>query len=379
MTWSVARIEKEILHTGLDTLALPPEAIVSAVERVERVLGAEWLASATEAKGILPAMNVITIGLRLSVLNGIDQSEKLLEFLRRNDQNAAAELTAIYLFRSRDPSLSIELEPDVGSRKADFRVRRGAEPWTTVEVTQPGVSDEQKKVRTVLLALVSALAEVAGQFSLQVIFRREPTDQELSVLRDRLPEFCGMAGPQKAELVDGMGYLFLNQVEVGRLMVPDIPELTNKPKVGLSMFTSGGQNGGPRSQVTVQIPFTDERGDAILHDEARQLPKEGPGLVMINVANSPGNFDAWASFILPRFQPALHTRVSGVCLFSECVLGSTPGYDYVVDARLLVNPHAKRPLPGWIGPLLASASQEFNLKRSQSLCLRLLPDDLGSA
>src|SRR5260370_33369412 len=69
------------------------------------------------------------------------------------------------------------------------------EPWTTVEVTQPGVSDEEKKVRTVLLALVGALAEVAGQFSLQVILRREPSDQKLLVLRDRLPELCGMAGP----------------------------------------------------------------------------------------------------------------------------------------------------------------------------------------
>ncbi len=350
MSWSVARIEKEILHSGLDTLALPLDAVVSAVERVESVLGAEWLASATLVKGIIPAMNVITMGLRLSVLDGIAQSQKLVEFLRRNDQNAAAELSAIYLFGSRDPSLCIELQPEVGSRKADFRVRRGTEPWTTVEVTQPGISNEKRKVHTVLRAFVGTLAAVDGHFSLQVILRRKPTAQELSVLRDWLPEFCTRPGPQQAELVDGMGYLFLNHVEVGRLKVA--PELANKPKVGVSMFTAGGQNGGPRSQVTVQMPFTDERGAAILDYEAKQLPKEGPGLVMINVGNSPGNFDAWASFILPRFQPEIHTRVSGVCLFSECVLGTAAGYDYLVDASLLVNPHAKRPLPGWIDTLI---------------------------
>jgi len=371
MSWSVARIEKEILHSGLDTLAFPPETIVSAVERVESVLGTQWLASATAAKGIAPAMNVIAMGLRLPVLEGIPQSQALVRRLRQNEQSAAAELTAIYLFRSRDHSLTFELQPDVGSRKADFRVRRGSEPWTTVEVTQPSTSREKKKIHKMLVAFVSTLAAVEGQFSLQVILHREPTAQEISVLHERLPAFCRASGPQQIRLAHELGYLSLNQVEVGQLRVA--PDLANKPKVGVSMFTAGGQNGGPRSQVTVQMPFTDERGGAILDYEAKQLPKEGPGLIMISVGNSPGNFDAWASCILPRFQHEIHTRVSGVCLFAECVLQTTAGYDYLVDPRLLVNPHAKRPLPDWIGLLLASAGQEFIVKRAF-----LLPGAPGS-
>jgi hypothetical protein len=38
--------------------------------------------------------------------------------------------------------------------------------------------------------------------------------------------------------------------------------------------------------------------------------------VMINVSLSPKETPSWVSLIERRFQPAIHTRVGGVCLFS---------------------------------------------------------------
>jgi hypothetical protein len=360
MGWSVARIEQDFLRTGIAALVLSPETVVSAFERVEKILGSEWLSFATKAKGIAPTMDVIGMGLRLAALEGIPESEGLIRHIRRNDQNADAELTAIYLFRSFDPSLTIELHPNIGKRKADFRLRRTDEQWVTVEVTRPDVSVEQKRVQKILETFMSALQRMENRFALHILFRREPTEAEVSLLHERLPEFCTLSGTHQAELKDGMGYLFLNPVEIEKMLLPQIPELEGTPRIGLTMFVAGGPNMGPHHQVSVQTPFTDERAEEILRDEARQLPTDGPGIVMINVANSGGSFAAWSSLISRRFQPQIHTRVSAVCLFWGGSVPSQGGYTYLLEPNLLTNPHARSQLPNWIREFMTSASREFN-------------------
>ncbi len=144
MSWSIEDIENNLLLGKIDVLALAPESVVAAVNRVEDVLGPKWIASDTSAKGIAPALRIIGVGQRLAALEGIAQPEELLRYIRRRDQNAEAELTAIYLIRPFGLSVELELHPKVDTRKADFRVKKGDEQWTTVEVTQPNTSQEQR-------------------------------------------------------------------------------------------------------------------------------------------------------------------------------------------------------------------------------------------
>jgi hypothetical protein len=148
MAWSIERIEIELLRCKLDVVALPAEVAVAAVNRVEQVLGTGWIEAETaSAKGIVPAMQVVGMGLRLASLENLAASEELITNLRRNDQNAEAELTGIHLFRSAEASAQIDLHPAVGNRRADFRVRKpGDEKWTIVEVTEPGSSEERKRL-----------------------------------------------------------------------------------------------------------------------------------------------------------------------------------------------------------------------------------------
>lgn len=133
MSWSVERIEKELLLSNVSVLAFPIETIVSAINRVEDVLGADWIeAEVSWGRGIAPAMHVISVGLRLTAIDNLEGTDKLITNLRRRVQNAEAELTAIYMFRAYDPTVQVELYPAVGNNRADFRVRRTAdELWTT--------------------------------------------------------------------------------------------------------------------------------------------------------------------------------------------------------------------------------------------------------
>lgn len=74
MGWSVEDIEKKLLLGKIDVLALSPESVLEAVNRVERVLGPEWIAAEASAKGIAPAMRTIGTGLRLAALEGVAQA-----------------------------------------------------------------------------------------------------------------------------------------------------------------------------------------------------------------------------------------------------------------------------------------------------------------
>ncbi len=358
---SIEQLEKELLLSKADVLALAPDLVVAAVDRVERVLGSEWIESEiSSGKGIAPTMRIIGMGLRLVSLENLAQSEELITHLRRGDQNAESELAAIHLIHSYDPSMQLELHPAVGTRKADFRVRRmDDEQWTTVEVTQPNTSQEQQRVQRILRRLTSAFEKIEHPFSLEILFRREPSDDEVEVLCNRLPEFCQLTGQQRAELVDGMGYLFLNYVEIGKLLLCEVEELADTPMIGVTAFFGGGSSGGPHHQVSVRIPFTDERAEEILDYEARQLPKSGLGLVMIDLPTSPKELRGWVSLIERRFQPQIHTRVSGVCLFSGGMVPVGDRYDWLLQTKLLTNPHAKFQLPSWIQTAIKSTGEDF--------------------
>jgi hypothetical protein len=348
MTWLIEGVETKLLNSKISGIAMCPETILEAIGRAERVLGAEWIASTASAKGLAPTMDIVGTGLRLRCLEGIMDGEKLIEQIRRKNPAAEAELTAIYLFCSYDPRATVELYPAVGNRRADFRVRRDSEPWTTVEVTLALPSNEEKRVTAILRRITDSLRNLDVQFVLEIQFRREPTDKEVEVLCDRLPEFCRLPGRHSAELVDGMGFLFRDESDIGWLRFHDIPELAATPMVGLAMFQSGGPGGGPHHQVAIRIPFSDTRAESFLTDEAKQLPKAGPGLIMICGPSSPNEVKVWTNLIQQRLQPKLHTRVSAVCLFTGGMVPVDSRYGWRVQASLITNPHAKTPLPNWM-------------------------------
>jgi hypothetical protein len=356
MAWSIADVEQKLLNGNIDTIAMPAEMILEAVNRAENVLGPEWMAACSSAKGLAPTLDIIGTGFRLASIDSLAGSEKLIKQIRRKDQSADAELTAIHLFRSNDPVIELELYPAVGFRKADFRVRRGAETWITVEATEAFTSKEQKRLQSILRRLTDALINIDAQFVLELQFRREPTEAEIIALCVHLPDFCRLPGQQNATLADGMGWLFLDHVEIGRIRLHEIPELADTPMIGIIMFPSGGPGGTPHHQVAVRIPFSDKRAEEFLRSEAKQLPKEGPGLVMICGPTSPNELKVWTELIQRRLQPKINTRIAGVCLFSGGMEPVGKKYGWLLRTTLIINPHARVPLPKWVQTVIASAS-----------------------
>jgi hypothetical protein len=176
-------------------IAAEPAEIVDQFNRVERILGRPWLeaklapAPGVSAYGALVTLEVVRAGRLLRSVEDLENAEDLYKKLRGGKETIWAELQAAYLLRMND-NVTLKLEPavSVGSRtrRPDFRVRMGDEPWTYVEVTRPDTSEDRKRVEAFAPTLFGVLNSVPGEYALEVFLRRQPTEAEVGDLEQEV-------------------------------------------------------------------------------------------------------------------------------------------------------------------------------------------------
>jgi hypothetical protein len=236
-------------------------------------------------------------------------------------------------------------------------VKLGETDWVYVEVTQADTSQASKRANELLQEIADAVVMVRRNFALEVFLRREPTADEVAEVIRRIPVICVAAAPRREDLPDGIGLLLLADTPPGQIIPRDHPGEDVRPRVGVARFIGGGAE--PNRHISVRLAYSDERAEEFLTQESKQLPKGGPGLVMVNVGNATGAFTSWEPLLLRRFQPHIHTRVSGVCLFAGSNMLTLDGMASHTQTKLLLNPHAATRLPEWIVEALNSAGAPF--------------------
>jgi hypothetical protein len=108
----------------------------------------------------------------------------------------------------------------------------------------------------------------------------------------------------------------------------------------------------------VRAPFADQRAEGVLKHEAKQLPQDESGLVMVDVMRQQTAFESWAKLIPLRFTSAQHTRVSGVLLFAIPTTITQRGMMWLPYLKLIPNALARRPLPAWITEVVEETRAE---------------------
>jgi hypothetical protein len=351
MAWTFDEIEQDWLAGS--RIAVAPDEVVAAFARCERVLGRDWISTAKRnQKGSAPTLRVVTVGRQLAFIEDVANAHQLVDKLCRGDNSAFAELRGIHLLRSGELT-RVELEPTTSAagreRKCDFRIKRSNEPWVYVEVTQPDVSEAKARAQRLLESIVGVVTVAKKPFSLEVFFRREPAEDEVDPLIARIRDFCSAehaAGAMiRQEIPGGMGILFLNERPAGDVAVDDHGDPL-VPRLGASTAILG--TGEPNRHVAVSVPYADSRAERFLRAEARQLPTDSPGLIMIEMGEAAGGIPAWEALLQRRFQPTMHTRVGGVCMFFSCLRLTNRGLASLAWVRLVPNKHARLPLPDWI-------------------------------
>ena len=313
--------------------------------------------------GAGPTFRVISMGVRLASVEDLPGSQQIVNKLRGGDESAESELHALHLLRSADPTCLVELEPTVGAaddnRKCDFRIKRDTDPWVYVEVTRPDTSEAQSRVEMMLQTICDRVTSINRAFALEVFFLREPTDEELATASAAAIEFCSVQQPAdgvvRKQMPNGIGLLILNQQAMGQVVLNDHGE-EKVPRLGMAKAITGQ----PNRRVAVRVPFADQRAKRLLTAEAKRLPTHAPGLIMVELAAAPGAFRSWEAIIRRRFQPAMHTRVGGVVLFSGGLAPTDRGIASVLNAKVIANPHAKISLPEWIGRVIGAARESYD-------------------
>jgi len=371
MAWTWKQIEQDWLAGG--RVATEPSAVIEAFERVEAVFGRDWIEQSrvhplvvpkgsspqtTVVRGSDPVLTVVQMGGLLGSLEGIPDVDTLMKKLRRGERAAMAEATAIHLLRQHPSDSVVELEPTVpvagrSDRKGDFRVRRNGEPWTYVEVSATDRNATERDVLRILERLGEPVHSMSGSFALELFFRSLPGEDEAEAILGRVRDLDGRADSLSEELPEGLGTLVYDPTGDPTDVSPRVLNEPYRPGLGRAAVVH--REGEVRS-ISVRLPYADNRGRKKLGKESLQVPRNDPGLVMIDTAGAPGSRQSWEPAI--RGDLHNHTRVSAVCLFRWASMPQNNLAEVVsVTGRLIVNPSARRTLPSWITERLSALAE----------------------
>lgn len=371
MAWTWKQIEQDWLAGG--RVATEPSAVIEAFERVEAVFGRDWIEQSrvhplvvpkgsspqtTVVRGSDPVLTVVQMGGLLGSLEGIPDVDTLMKKLRRGERAAMAEATAIHLLRQHPSDSVVELEPTVpvagrSDRKGDFRVRRNGEPWTYVEVSATDRNATERDVLRILERLGEPVHSMSGSFALELFFRSLPGEDEVEAILGRVRDLDGRADSLSEELPEGLGTLVYDPTGDPTDVSPRVLNEPYRPGLGRAAVVH--REGEVRS-ISVRLPYADNRGRKKLGKESLQVPRNDPGLVMIDTAGAPGSRQSWEPAI--RGDLHNHTRVSAVCLFRWASMPQNNLAEVVsVTGRLIVNPSARRTLPSWITERLSALAE----------------------
>lgn len=340
-----------------ESTPVPPEELVAIFDRCERMLGRQWT---DQARGRMvgpgAVFKIIAIGQRLVFIDGLPKSEELIKKLRLNDPSAHAELHAIALV-GRSGNVEFDLFPEVmvGTRRRvpDFRARSGQGLWVCVEVTRPDMSEVALRAQEITSTLAGVVQRIDRSIALEVFLRREPDEAEIAGIGEQLLTFSTLEA-RRDELPGDLGFLFRSEHAPGVVSVTDHPGEVISPRVGTAKLIGGGNE--PTRHVQVRMPFSDQRADRFIAEEAKQLPDDSPGLIMVDLTNVLSGFKAWEPLIRRRFQPTMNRKIGGVCLFSSGTTTTGVGLSWFSETNMLVNPHAGIGLPAWLTVTLAATA-----------------------
>ncbi len=214
-----------------------------------------------------------------------------------------------------------------------------------MEVTQLNRSTVSERTQETLRRIATEVTSNLRPFVLEIVFWRDLAEGEEDDLVRQACNACQEANKGRRDVGD-LASLLVKSDDPAVVNPTILPEDDGGTRMAIAKTIVGP--GQPNRQIVIRVPFADQRAEAILSAEARQLPKNEPGLVMVDVARQPTAFESWADLVPRRFTPMQHTRVGGVLLFMTATTVTARGLTWLPYLKLIPNPHAAIPLEGWI-------------------------------
>jgi hypothetical protein len=355
MSFNWEEISKEWL-LGESTAYTPGEC-VRAFNIVKEEMRDEWFQAFTEGgRGVGVAFPLIELGLCLEEILKLPHTNRLLQRLQRlkdaDFDSAVTEARLIAHYARAE--LPIEVEPELAVdnavRRPDFRVLAGG-VWVYVEVSRARQAKPIKELYEVMQWLGDRVSELPCPYPFRV---------EVALRKDQLDDSTS------AKIIRAVKALLATKLIPEKVMIEDIATVLVRPhnEARLTLETAApsdmveifsecmhrkvGDESQSRS-VRIKAAVSDDRARRILAEEARQLSRQAPGIIVLDVSRVPGGMGWWPGLIKRSFQPELHRRVSAVLLL-HTFLGhqrqEPSGFTRMeTKGMLLENPHALNELP----------------------------------
>ena len=359
MPWTFEEIEREWF--GDAHLAWDEGDVVRAFDLAEQLAGRDWVlgnevdpALACAFPGIgrrggyQEFLRVYWFGKRAASIVGARGADAFIQRLIANDPSTSEEASAIHLLRAGNPDTELEVAPTIAvgtrNRQPDFRIRKPPEEWVYVEVTALNQSTASVQTLALLQRVAERVISVDAPFLLEIVLSRDPTPSEEEQVMTEAEIACREAQGHQRDIADVASIL----VKAGdpQVVIPSLIENDGRPRMAVSRALIGP--GQPNRQMIARIPFQDQRAEDTLRIEARQLPRNECGVVMVNVNRQPTAFESWSLRVPERFAGGQHTRIAAVVLFMHATIPTNEGLAWLPFLRVIPNPRATKPLPPWV-------------------------------
>jgi len=249
-----------------------------------------------------------------------------------DEQGVKTEVRVVAALLSK--GARVELFPPAGNRVPDFRYQV-SDAWIYAEVSKRELSKAVESGRLMLNQVADAAAEAVPGRHGKVGVLRELTQDDLN----RFIGWLRALGAEERRDFEDIAVFDTDTLESGTNREDIVFQLVGSPKLFSTKISFREAGVSLKGSACAQI--SDTAAQEVLEKEAAQLPREGPGIVCLDVSTIVGGIDEWVPLIQRRFQPSINTRISAVVLFSTFI--SSGGLS--TTWRLLSNPHARTPIP----------------------------------
>jgi hypothetical protein len=317
---------------------LTSEKLIQAVDAFNgfaELFGKPWLDKKFQGvRSTALVMYVLSLWEDWSLVKGLTRSEKVQKRWRKgiDEEGVQAELRVVAYLVSMHAE--VDLFPQVSNRFCDFRYRADSR-WIYGEVSRRGISKVRRKRTEILHQLALAAARAVKGKHGKVAILRDLDDDEIRHIISWLGSFDDREEARLNDLVVFRAGSIDSTMDQDESLIQLVP----KPRLFATYLSR--PNDHTFLKGTACICVSDQSAQEILKDEAAQLPRDHPGVVILDLSSVIGGHTEWSPLIQRRLQPTINTRISGVLLFQIALNSTGP----TTQGCFLINQYARNPLP----------------------------------
>jgi len=275
----------------------------------------------------------IRLGLDLALCEPCTGFERVLARARKGERSAISEIMwGALLIRA---GYSIELEPAVGTRRADTLIAT-EHGNVYAELIAPGMSKETTQKLEAMRVLAERVRLVSPRIRLELHLSKDPREVDVDELLPCVENALRRRQSGSVQLAVGAARWQAFRPQAS--WIGSVSPSTDLARFGVVSFSLGHPDS---CLVNVTADISDARIERMVYKKGRQLNRDEANLLVLDAAGVAGSRGEWDPLVRRRFQPDRNTRFGAVVMLHE----NCEQHELRLVASVVRNPYARREIP----------------------------------